>query len=175
MNAGTQRKLGGILGYLYTILHSVISIIYIPLLLNGIGDGEYGLYQIMGSVIAYFSIMESPLSSSVLRYYSYYKECGDQENMENTLAIGRRIFRVLSLILAMAIIPCICIVKLCYSDALSVHELTEAYYMIVVMVINSIVSANSYIYIASINANEKFVFLKLTNIALTLIQPISVI
>ena len=49
-----EKRIGAILGFVYTGLQSVISILYIPLLLTGIGKSEYGIYQIAGSVIAYF-------------------------------------------------------------------------------------------------------------------------
>ena len=88
----SQKKIGAILGYLYTTLQSVISIIYIPILLNTIGKSEYGIYQIVGSVIAYFAAMESPLCASILRFYVEYKVKDDTRNMENVLATGRRIF-----------------------------------------------------------------------------------
>ena len=61
-----EKRIGAILGFVYTGLQSVISILYIPLLLTGIGKSEYGIYQIAGSVIAYFSAVEAPLSASVL-------------------------------------------------------------------------------------------------------------
>lgn len=175
MNASNERRIGSILGYIYTIVHSAISLIYIPLLLRGIGDSEYGLYQIMGSIIAYFAIMETPLSSSILRYYSFYKERNDSINMENTLAIGRRIFRCISVILVIAIIPVLFLIRLVYSSTFSVAELNESYAMMIVMVINTVISANSYIYIAAINANERYIFLKISNLVSTVLQPICVI
>ena len=175
MNSSKQRKLGSILGYIYTAVHSIISIIYIPILLNGIGDGEYGLYQMMGSVIAYFAVMETPLSSSILRYYSYYKERADSINMQNTLAIGRRVFRILSFAFIVTIFPLTALIQAIYSKSLSSNELNEASIMLAVMIINIVISANNYIYIAAINANEKYVFLKLTSIIQVVIQPLAVI
>ena len=85
MKQFNQKKAGAIIGYAHTLLQAIISIVYIPLLLNGIGKNEYGLYQIAGSVIAYFAAMEAPLCASVLKFYTEYKVKNDMVKMENTL------------------------------------------------------------------------------------------
>lgn len=170
-----EKKIGAILGYLYTALQSIISIVYIPILLNGIGKSEYGLYQIVGSVIAYFSAMEGPLCASILKFYVEYKVKKDEKNMENVLAIGQRIFFMLSLAMLLITVPAIFLLNGLYSSTLTDSELREAVLMLCIMVINIIIYLNNYVYLAVINGNEKFVFLKLTSIATLIVQPILVI
>lgn len=101
----TQRKTGIALSYIHTALSAIISIIYIPILLHSIGQSEYGLYQLLGSVIAYFSTMYSSLNSSVMKYYTQYLITGDNDKMENTLALSRRIFLIVSIFLVFISIP----------------------------------------------------------------------
>ena len=111
-----QKAIGALLGYIYTALQSVVSLVYIPLLLNTIGKSEYGIYQIAGSVIAYFAAMEAPLCASILKYYVEYKVKGDKHNMENVLAIGRRIFWILSVLVVFLSIPASFILKVSFND-----------------------------------------------------------
>ena len=49
----SERKIGVILSYVYTISQVLVNFIYIKLLLSIIGQSEYGLYQIVASLIAY--------------------------------------------------------------------------------------------------------------------------
>ena len=77
-----QRKIGIILSYVYTATHVVVNLIYVPLLLGTIRQSEYGLYQLVGSLIAYISIMESLLSAGGVRYYCKYKNENNQEAKE---------------------------------------------------------------------------------------------
>ncbi len=170
-----QKKIGALIGYIYTVLQAVISIVYIPLLLNGIGKNEYGLYQIVGSVIAYFSAMEAPLCAAVLKFYTEYKVKDDSINMENTLAIGRRIFGILSVIMIVVSVPTILIIQLVFSRSFTSGELREAILMFGIMVINLVISMMNYVYVAVINANERYVFLKSMSLILLIIQPILVI
>ena len=67
-----QRKLGIFLSYINIALQSLLGFLYIPILLHYIGKSEYGLYQLMGSLIAYFGIMDFGLSTAVIRFYAKY-------------------------------------------------------------------------------------------------------
>lgn len=174
MDSSSERKIGTILGYAHVALQSVISILYIPLLINGIGDGEYGLYQIMSSIIAYFAIMESPMSAAILRFYSQYKAKGEIEQMENVLAVGQKIFRYISGILIIVTIPSVFLVLKVYANSFTAWELKESIIMFLIMILNIVITLNNYVYVAVINANEKYVFIKLLSIATLLLQPISV-
>ena len=68
----SQRKIGAILGYLNIILRTAVNFIYIPLLLYYIGKEEFGLYQLIGSLIACFIVMDFGLSDMVVRFFSGY-------------------------------------------------------------------------------------------------------
>lgn len=175
MDSNKEKQYGSILGYLYTALQAVIGIIYVPFLLNTIGKAEYGLYQIAGSIIAYFSAMESPLSSSILKFYTEYKTKGDIRNMENTLAYGKRIFLALTVIMFIVSVLCIFLMNPLFSGTFTEQELLEVKVMFAIMVISLIISMNNYVYIAVINANEKFVFLKASAFITLLFQPITAI
>lgn len=175
MNVSHQRKIGSIIGYIYTICQAVISIIYIPILLHGIGDSEYGLYQILSSIIAYFAAMEAPLSASLLKYYSSYKEDGNRIKMENTLAIGKRIFALFSAVFLLISIPIAFIFRRVYAASLTPKELDEALIMFGIMMVNLVISLNGYTYVAAITAHESFVFLKLSNLITLIMQPVLVV
>ena len=97
-----QRKLGIFFSYLNIALHAVIGFLYVPILLHYIGKSEYGLYQLMGSLIAYFSIMDFGLSAAVIRFYAKYKALKDSIGMENILAISVRGYGAVT-VLALAI------------------------------------------------------------------------
>ena len=106
-----QRKIGIILSYIYTATHVVVNLLYVPLLLRS----EYGLYQLVGSLIAYISIMESLLSAGVVRYYCKYKNENNQEKMENVLAISQRIYSFFALIVCVCGVVLIFVFKSVYS------------------------------------------------------------
>ncbi len=87
-----QRKVGVILSYITLGLNALIGMIYVPLMIKYLGQQEYGLYQLMGSLISYFAIMDFGLSSTVVRFYSKYDAEKDKKGKENVLGIARRIY-----------------------------------------------------------------------------------
>ena len=46
-----ERKIGILLSYLNIALHAVVGFLYVPILLHFIGKEEYGLYQLIGSMV----------------------------------------------------------------------------------------------------------------------------
>ena len=166
-----QRKIGIILSYIYTATHVVVNLLYVPLLLRTIGQSEYGLYQLVGSLIAYISVMESLLSAGVVRYYCKYKNENNQEKMENVLAISQRIYSVFSLIVCVCGVALIFAFKSLYVSSLSPFEMQESIIMLVLLIANIIINIMNYVYVAVITASERFIFLKVISILSTIVQP----
>ena len=94
-----ERKIGILISYVNIVLQAVIGFIYVPLLLHYIGKSEYGLYQLIGSFIAYFSVMDFGLTAAVVRFYAKYKAVNDKLGMENILAFAVRAYGVIAIIL----------------------------------------------------------------------------
>ena len=170
-----QIKVGVFLSIVYTIIHALVNLLYVPILLKSIGQGEYGLYQLVGSIIAYISIMQSLLSAGILRYYCKYMALDNAMMMENTLAISKRIYYVFSLIVVLIGSLLSIGFKFFYSSSLTVDELREAQIMIIILSVNIVINLTNYVYNAAITANEKFVFLKTLDIVSTILQPISIL
>lgn len=175
INTMNERKAGAILGYIQIALQSIIGVVYVPILLNGIGQTEYGLYQIVSSIIAYITILETMFSATILRHYSVYLAQKDQNRMENLLFITRRLFHALSIIVLILAFPAGYCIYHFYSGSLLADELAEMLIMYAGLVVNLLISINNYTYLACIAAHQKFVFLKLLNIFALVIQPVAVI
>ena len=75
--AVNQRKAGVVLSYISMFLHILIGFIYVPVLLKFLGKSQFGLYQLMGSVIAYMAIMDFGLSGTITRYFYRYLALDD--------------------------------------------------------------------------------------------------
>ena len=174
-NKQRERKIGIIIGYISTFVAAIVSLIYIPLLLKYIGKSEYGLYQLVGSVMAYFSTMYSSLSTSVVRYYSKYLATKDESNMCNTLAISRRIYRYASLLVIIIAIPIILLIAKIYRRSLSAWEIRESIFMFGIMIANLLVFLNNAIYSSAIIASERFIFRKSLDLISQMLQPFAVV
>lgn len=169
MNA---RKKGVIISYAYTIIHMVVNIAYVPVLLSYLGTDEYGLYQLVASLFSYIVVFESSVSGSITKFYCEAVALEDKVKKENVLAIARRIYNVISIVILFAGIGAMYIFRNVYSNTFTEAQLNESVWMLLVLVLNYIVTLKNLPYVASINAHERFFFLKMVAIIVQLLQPL---
>lgn len=170
-----QRKLGIFLSYLNILLQVIIGFIYVPILLHFIGKSEYGLYQLMGSLIAYFSIMDFGLSAAVIRFYAKYRALKDSIGMENILAISVRGYGAVT-ILALAVgFICYGFLDVIFAGSMTVSEVNEAKQIFLLLLLNIVITLSTMVFRSVINAHERFSFLKGMETIQLVLQPILVV
>lgn len=171
----SSRRVGALLSYVYMAVNVVVQLIYVPLLLGSIGRDEYGMYQLIGSIMAYVISINGVLAAGVGRFYCKYLAEGNREKAENTLAISRRIYWIMSA-LALLVVGILAIVfRIVYSSSFTPVQIEECTAMLLVLGINTVVTMNNTVSIAAITAYERFVFLKLSSLIVLIAQPILVI
>lgn len=170
-----QRKLGVFLSYFNIALQVIIGFLYVPILLHFIGKSEYGLYQLMGSLIAYFSIMDFGLSAAVIRFYAKYKALKDSIGMENILAISVRGYGAVT-VLALAIgFVCYGFLDVIFAGSMTVSEVNEAKQIFLLLLLNIVITLSTMVFRSVINAHERFFFLKGMETIQLVLQPILVV
>lgn len=170
-----ERKIGILISYINIVLHALVGFIYVPLLLHYIGKSEYGLYQLIGSLIAYFSIMDFGLTAAVVRFYTKYKTENDRVGMENILAISLRAYTIITVVLFG--IGCICYFNLSsiFAKSMSLEEIVSAKQLFLLLLFNIVLTVSTMIFRAVINAHEKYLFLKGLETVQLVLQPLLVL
>ena len=97
-----QLKAGAILSYISMGLGYVVSIIYTPIMLRLLGQSEYGLYNLVASVVAYLGVLNFGFGSAYMRYYSRYKVKDDKEKIATLNGMFLIIFSVIGFIAVVA-------------------------------------------------------------------------
>lgn len=170
-----ERKTGILISYVNILLQTVINFIYVPILLYYIGKNEYGLYQLIGSFIAYFSIMDFGLTAAVVRFYTKYKTLKDKIGMENVLAISARCYAVITIILFIMGYICYLFIDDIFYKSMTSAEIFSAKNIFILLLLNIVVTISTMIFRAIINAHERFLFLKGVETIQLVLQPILVI
>ena len=170
-----ERKIGILISYINILLQTIINFIYVPILLYYIGKSEYGLYQLIGSFIAYFSIMDFGLTAAVVRFYTKYKALNDKISMENVLAISVRCYTIITIILVFIGYICYLFIDNIFYNSMTSGEITSAKNIFLLLLLNIVVTISTMIFRAIINAHEKFLFLKGMETIQLVFQPILVI
>lgn len=170
-----SRRAGILISYIYTAANAVVQLIYVPLLIGSIGQDEYGLFQLIGSILSYIVSISGVLSAGVGRFYCKYVAEGDLDRAENTLAVSRRIYWAVSAVALIVVAILALVFRDVYGASLTADQINECTIMLIVLGINACVTMNNTVSIAAITANERFVFLKLSNLLVLILQPIVVI
>ena len=69
----SQKKAGIIISYVGQFIHIITGVIYTPVMLRLLGQSEYGLYQLVYSVVSYLSLLSLGFGASYMRFYSREK------------------------------------------------------------------------------------------------------
>ena len=169
-----QRKAGVILSYTSIGINIISNFLYVPLLLKYLGQGEYGLYQLLGAFVSYAAIFDFGLSNAVTRHYCLYKARGETEKMQNMLFWARILFFIVDAVVLVVGVVVYFLLGDIYPK-LSPEELAEGKMIFIVLIANVLITIPSYTNKAIVEAEEKFLFSKGLRVVSAILQPVLVI
>ena len=166
-----QLKAGAIMSYLIIGLGSLISIVYTPVMLRLLGQSEFGLYNLVASVVSYLGLFNFGFGSAYIKYYSTYKAAKDEESIAKLNGMFMIIFGILGAIAILSGIVLVFNTAAIFGTKLSLVELSKAKILMVLMVINIAITFPCIVFNSYVTANEKFVFQRLLQIARIVTSP----
>lgn len=170
-----QRRAGALLSYVALAVNAVTTFIYTPLILSFLTSSEYGVYQLIGSIIAYLGVMDMGLSTTLSRFYVEAKVKEDPAHVENLLAMSAVIYAVLTVLSVLVGIFFDIFLPTLFGQSFTADELELAHQMMLLVLLNCVVVLPGNYFLAVITANERFVFARTLRIARYLIQFVGVI
>lgn len=170
-----QRRAGAVLSYVALVVNAVTTFVYTPVILSFLTTSEYGVYQLIGSIIAYLGVMDMGLSTTLSRFYVEAKVKEDESHVENLLAMAMVIYGVLTVLSVAAGVAFDLLLPVLFDQSFTKSELALAHQMMLLVLLNCIVVLPGNYFLAVINANEHFVFSRTLRIARYLLQFAGVI
>lgn len=168
----SQLKWGIILSYGSMILSTLISLVYTPFMLRKLGQSEYGLYQIVYSVVNYLNLLNLGFSGAYIKFYTRYSIKNDEKGVKTLNGM----FLLFYLCIAgIAIIIGTVLnfnLDLIFGRSLSAKELHTAKYLMSLMVINLAITFPATVFTGNISANEKFIFQRTVTLLSSILNPI---
>lgn len=154
-----QLKKGAILSYLHIFITNIVGLFLTPFIIKHLGNSEYGLYTLIGSVIAYLTLVDFGLSDTIIRFVAKYR--AEENKIQERIFLGT-IFKIYSFISLILIVLGLFIyfnIESIFIN-LSKEELHKAKIMFLILLINIFITLLSNIFLGIINAYEKFYFSK---------------
>lgn len=170
-----QLKAGVILSYSSMILGYIIAIVYTPIMLRLLGQSEYGLYNLVSSVVSYLGLLSFGFGSAYVRFYSRYKVEDSEQEIAKLNGMFLIIFSVIGVVAVLAGLVLVANTERIFGAKLSPEEMKTAKTLMTIMVFNIALSFPASVFSSYIIANEKFVFQKLLQMIKVVANPFLVL
>lgn len=171
-NGKSQIKSGIVLNYLNTILGNLIPVFYTPIMLQILGQNEFGLYKLSSSVTSYLTLISMGIGSAVTRYLIKSREEDGKKAEEKMFGLFIIVFHVLAGVCLVIGTVLTINLNVFYGDSLTPDEINRMRILVFLMTCNTAVSFSMTPYISMVTSHERFLFYQSMNIVLTCGIPI---
>lgn len=171
MKNNNQLKMGAILSYLTLLVTNIISIMYTPIMLQLLGQAEYGLYNLSNSVVGYLGLLNFGFGNAIVRYTSKYKALNDDDGEANVNGLFLIVYTIIGILVAIIGSVLVFNVENIFSASLSVNETNRMKILVALMVFNMAISFPFGVFGSIINAYEKYIYLKVIGLVRAILNP----
>ncbi len=170
-----QLKWGTVLSYVSLILGTLVSLLYTPVMLQQLGQSEYGVYNLVLPVVSYLNLLSFGLGSAYTRYYSRYKV----EDDRRAIARLNGMFIVLYSLLGLLVLCIGCFlaenVQFLFGSKLTADELALSRILMYIMSVNAALSFPISVFESNVMVNEQYLFQKIVALGKTVFNPLLMI
>lgn len=167
-----QLKLGAILSYVSTGLNMAVQLLYTPLMIRLLGQSEYGLYTLVGSVVSYLSLFSLGFTGAYLRFYAQRKIKNDEQGIARLNGMFLTVFCVMSLAAFVCGMVLLQFPRALFGGKLTDSEIGTAKILMAVLVVNIALTFPAGLLESMVTAREKFLFQQLVNLASVVFNPL---
>ena len=167
-----QKKAGVLLSYGQTVLSTVISLLYTPVMLRLLGQSEYGLYTLVNGFISNLSLMSFGLGSAYVRFYARSEVSDGEEGVSRINGMFMTIFLVIGALSLLTGGVLVANVHNIFAAKLTPGEIETARVLMALLVINIAVSFPCSVFTSYITARERFFFQRVVSMIRTVLNPI---
>lgn len=154
----SQLKKGAILSYVNIGLTNIIGLILTPFIIRSLGDSEYGLYTLIGSFVAYLSLMDLGLNNTIVRFVAKYRTEKDILGEQRFLGSIFIIYIAISILVIILGLVFYYNLDNLFSESLTIEEMGKAKIMYQILILNMAIVLPGGAFTAICNAYERFVW-----------------
>lgn len=168
MSSSEQRRRGAALSIIALVINLVLSIFYLPILIEYLPNNAYGIFELGAGLILWFAMLDLGLAASVSRFYSLWRE-ERPEYLPSLLSTSAVIYLTLLLLTAAVALYAQLNVNSIFKETMSAEELSQIRTIILLVVINTAFTLPTSWLSGLLNAIEEFTFVRTLLIVRSLI------
>lgn len=155
-----NRKVGVVLSYILMAAEMLSTLLFTPFLIRTLGQAEYGVYMLVGSVTAYLALLDLGVGNSIVRFISKYRANNQLKEQESFLGIVAIYYAgIACVILALGAVLRINISSI-FATGLAKAEIAKAETLLSITVINVSITIGTAGFFNTIIAYENFLVSK---------------
>lgn len=170
-----QIKVGAILSYLSMGLSTIISLVYTPIMIQRLGDSEFGVYQTVLPIISYLNLLSFGLGSAYVRYYSRAKA----ENNKQEMAKLNGMFFITYTFLGMVLLGIGFLLaghgEIIFGQKLTAEEIVLGEKLLKIMTVNAALTFPISVFESHVTINEQYLFQKVVLLLRQVLNPLLMI
>ncbi len=166
-----QLKAGVVLSYLSMGIGGLITILYTPVMVRLLGQSEYGVYTLAGSVVSYLSLLSFGFGSAYVRFFSRYKADSDEEGLARLNGMFMTVFLAIGLLALLAGGALVGGAGLLFGSKLTAEELQTTRILMSLLVVNIALSFPFSVFSSFITANEEYFFQRVLSLIKAVANP----
>lgn len=166
-----QRKIGVIISYVGQLVHILSGLIYTPIMLRLLGGSEYGLYQLVYSVVSSLGLLSLGFGAAYMRFYAREKANGKEDGIAKLNGMFILIFGAISVICVLCGIVMITNIQSIFGAGLADTEYSTARILMAWMVVNLAMTFPNSVFTCIITSQERFLFQKTIILLQNLLNP----
>ena len=169
-----QIRAGAALSYVSMALSTIISLVYTPIMLQQLGDSEFGVYQAVLPIISYLNLLSFGLGSAYVRYYSRFRAAGDREGCAKLNGM----FLITYLILGAAVLAIGFGLSYCdvvFGKKLTAEEISLAQRLLRILTVNAALTFPISVFESHVTINERYLFQKIVAMGKQVLNPLIMI
>lgn len=166
-----QKKIGVVLSYAAQAVSIVSGLVYTPIMLRILGQSEYGLYQLVYSVVSYLGLLNFNLQSAYIKFFSRTKEKDDEIEMARLNGMFLAVFSAIAVICLICGAVMVLNIEFIFSSGLSPNEYEKARVLFVLMIINLAITFPTSVFGSIASAHEQFFVLRLLALLQNVLNP----
>lgn len=169
-----QIKAGAMLSYVSMGLSTIISLVYTPIMLQRLGESEFGVYQAVLPIISYLNLLSFGLGSAYVRYYSRFRAAGDKKGCAklNGMFLTTYLFLgALVLVIGFGLSYC----DVIFGKKLTPDEIALAEKLLRIMTVNAALTFPISVFESHVTINEQYLFQKIVTMGKQVLNPLIMI
>ena len=95
----SQIKTASLVSYTTIFLNILVGMVLTPMMIKYLGQSEYGIYMLVGSLVGYLALFDFGLSNTTVRFVSKYRHSGDIGSEREFIATNLILYILISLVI----------------------------------------------------------------------------